>query len=271
MRAWLLLVVFLPTAAAFLPVPPGDSVHDQITAEAAEAVAWPEDGVAALQEAVRRPDMEDMEWEPEEPTQIGVHPDYRPERHCDRVPPATDQEAFLATAAHVQALLEEARQAVQANRSEDAVAALGEALHAGQDCYSHSNHVDLHAQDQEAFTEALVGRGDAPPGLRLTAFDPDAEDPGSPDDPYPHDRFAKDHHDHNPESRAPLGTATKFDAAQQAAVAFSALVLEAFLDGLEEEQVRALGEVRSPEPADRIPMGPLALVAVAAVLLLRRR
>lgn len=221
------LLLLLPAAGAFTSVPLGSSNHDDVTAVAADA-GWSEDAVRALQQAVREPDFRDGEVDPEgtDLARVDASGSYRPEHHCDRVPPATDAEAFNATVGYVQAQRAEALAHAQAGDPDAALAALGNALHALQDCFSHSDLVDQPTEVQRAAEDALLHGGAPPAALRLTGFAPGADDPESPpDDPYPHRDFAKDEAGKNDESRRVLeGTTTAFDAAmslaRQATVAF---------------------------------------------------
>src|SRR5688500_1894918 len=139
----LALLALLPAASAFESLPGGP--HDDITGAAARASGFPESAVEALQEAVRAVDFRDNALEPSatKVDRIDATEDYRPEHHCDRVPPAGDLHSFNATVAYLAERSAVAVPAAQARDGEAAVAALGQVLHAVQDCMSHSNAVDL--------------------------------------------------------------------------------------------------------------------------------
>ncbi|MEA3203044.1 MAG: hypothetical protein QOI63_714, partial [Thermoplasmata archaeon] len=53
MGAALLMACLAPSASAFESLPPGNSVHDQVTQAAAAPLGWNGTGLDALQQAVR--------------------------------------------------------------------------------------------------------------------------------------------------------------------------------------------------------------------------
>ena len=276
----LAVALALPTASAFESLPGGP--HDDITGAAARESGFPEDALAALQEAVRAVDFRDNALEPsaERIDRIDATEDYRPEHHCDRVPPAGDLESFNATVAYIDERSAVAAAAAKAMDGEAAVAALGEMLHAVQDCISHSNAVDL--EDPSMMVAAVNGDAAAPPGLRLTGFQPGIEDTERPEgDPYPHADYAKDAPEKNDESGLPSsGDHTKFEAARALAIEASILALQGVLSQLDPAQVAELGAVRDGgQPVPRVgvpapPLGPtaaaLAVAAAWAIALARR-
>lgn len=225
-----------PLAQAFTAAPPEGSVHDQITAVARDA-GWSKQATEALQQAVREPDYQDSEYDPEldEPGRIDATDHYRPWHHCDREPGTTDRQAFNATVTYIQDQRGQALNHSRAGEAEKAMAALGRALHALQDCYSHTNIVDL-PDLQRAHEDALLHGGPAVEGLRLVSYEPGADEPGRPpEDDYDHDRYAKDSADQNDEARARLpDNRTKFEHA----VDLARMATVAFL----QEYVRDLGE-----------------------------
>jgi hypothetical protein len=220
LAALLALAVAVPGAAAFSSGP--DGPHDDITRDGAAVAGFPEGGVDALVAAVRAPDRA-----------AGKEPFH----HCDRVPPASDGASFNATVAYVRQQGDEARNASLQGDAGGAIEALGRALHALQDCFAHSNAVDL--PDPRAVVHAVVGQAPPPPGLRLTAKDQD--------DPYFHDDHAKDRPDGNAESRARMAdNRTKFEAARDLATDATALFLELWLAGRNPAELGPLGEVDAP-------------------------
>jgi hypothetical protein len=260
------VLCLVPAASAFESLPGGP--HDDITGAAARESGFPDSAVEALQEAVRAVDFRENALEPgaTRVDRIDATADYRPEHHCDRVPPASDLDAFNATVTYADERAAVALAAAQAHDGKAAVAALGELLHAVQDCMSHSNAVDL--EDPQAMVHAVNGHQPAPAGLRLTGFQPGADDPERPDgDPYPHADHAKDAADKNEESRLEAaGNRTKFDAAKALAIEASILALQGVLSQLDPAQVAELAEVTDggqPVPRVGIAAPPAALTLSA--------
>ena len=269
--AGFVLVVLLPAALAFASVPT-DSPHATITTRAAGWADWPEGGVDALVVAVHNPDYEQIDWEPhlDEPARYDLAPTYDAAQHCDRVPPQDDDAAFAAARALIQERWSAARAAADA---ETLVRGLGQALHAVQDCFSHSDFVDLDAEAQAAFVAFLLENGTAP-AVRLVATAADIDDPGMPDDPYPHDRYAKDAADFNDEAAATIDGRTKFAHAQDAATQASARVLNGTLAGMSPEMRAAIDALEPAAPeASPIPAVPILAVlgALGSVLYVGRR
>lgn len=276
--AWLVCALLVPSAAAFTSVPPGSSVHDEITAVAKDA-GWSDGATKALQQAVREPDFQETKLDPDgdQPTRIDATASYRAEHHCDRIPPMPDAQAFDATVAYVQGQRNEAANHSAAGNPEQAMEALGRALHALQDCYSHSNIVDLPDQ-QQAFEDILLNGGAAVPGLRLVSFEPHADDPERPaGDDYPHGEFAKDEKDGNPEARAVLAdNRTKFEAARDLARLATVAFLQEFMRERGAAEQAALMGVKPEDggvPDDLNIPGPAPTwfaIALLAVALTRR-
>ncbi len=285
MRSWpavLLAIVSLPAASAFDSVPPGSSVHDEVTAVAGDA-GWPAHAVEALQQAVREPDFQDSEVDPEgtDVGRIDATADYRPEHHCDRGPSATDEGAFDATVAYVAAQRADALAKARSGDPDGAVAALGRALHALQDCYSHSDVVDSPSL-QRAFEGALLHNGTAAQvggPVRIVGYAPGEDDPEEPaGDPYPHKRFAKDSTDKNDEARAVMeGNVTKFEAAVSLARLATVAFVQEFTHELSSSERAAVLHVSEedhglPDDANVPAPGWPALAVVAmAVAAMRRR
>jgi MYXO-CTERM domain-containing protein len=282
--AWQALAVaaaltLLPAAHAFSSIPPGRSPHERITVEAAEAAGFPGEATDDLRRAVVAPDFEEMELEPkaDAPSRVDARAAYRAEHHCDRVPPAGDAEAFNATAAYVRSAMAEAWAWSAAGKPGDAVAWLGRALHAAQDCASHTDAVDRDQDD--AFVAAALGKGPPLAGLRLTGFAPNTDDPETPKgDPYPHGAYAKDSADGTDESSARLpDNRTKYDAAYGLAVRISSELLSEWLAGIDAGQRARLAEAEhggTPLPDVDVPSPPTgaaAAVLLALALATRRR
>ncbi len=161
---------------------------------------------------------------------------YQGPHHFDR-PDDSDYNAFVAGLTYLMT----ARQAVTTNltqhETDDALKALGQALHAGQDFFAHSNYVDLTSDQQAIFMNLLLGvpdsSGDFPTNfpLWLTGFGPNCDQPG----PHPHDNYCKDNPRDFPEAQVVLDgdgttTITKFDAAKAAAVQWSQAFVKSIRD-----------------------------------------
>jgi hypothetical protein len=283
--AILALVAAAPAAQAFASIQKGDSPHDEITAVAAD-LGWPEDAVEALQAGVRQPDVSDLQKAPIEGDEerVDASVTFRPWHHCGRVPPTADDQAFNATVAYVR---HERGLAENLSLVDPAAAmrALGRALHALQDCFSHSNAVDLPPAAQQALAQALVHGGDAPAGLRLCGVQPGALDiERPPGDAYSHADFNKDDEEASPEAEAVLADGrTKHEHARALATDATRDFLADFMAGLDGDASARLlavdddtfrlddrdggdgGPLGVPGPG---PFMPLALAVAAA---LRRR
>jgi hypothetical protein len=274
LAALLAVAVALPAAVAFSSVPGGP--HDDITAAAARVAGFPEGGIDALVAAVRAPDADETSIDSD--GDVDAAGGYDPSHHCDRVPPASDETAFNATVAYVRLQGDEARNASLAGDAEGAVGALGRALHALEDCFSHSNAVDL--PEPALAVHAAAGEGPEPAGLRLTAFQPGADDAERPPgDDYAHGEFAKDAADKNAESRTVLAdNRTKFEAARDLATDAAGLFLRGWLAERNPAELEPLGGLDAPPGGGLMPRwapAPALFAVVVAVSLaavaLRRR
>ncbi|MCA1810435.1 MAG: hypothetical protein LC623_00285 [Halobacteriales archaeon] len=276
--AALLLAALAPSASAFESTPPGTSVHDQATAAAATPLGWSGSGLDALQQAVRAPDLAESKVKGSAGHLVVVDAvgDYEPAHHCDRLPPTPNAQAFAATTAYVRLERDEALQFARTGHPERAVTALGRALHALQDCHSHSNVVDLGPAVQARFQQELLAGGGLPDGLVLTGFQPGEEQADMPPgDPYPHGLHAKDGTNSTPdaEARLPDGR-TKFEAALALAAATTQSFLADVLAHLNATERRDLLGV-SPQHAKNWalppPAVPTLIALLAAGVALRRR
>lgn len=263
-----LAFVLVPAASAFESLPGGP--HDDVTAAAAREAGFPESAVDALVEAVRAVDLRDNKLEPrtDEVDRIDATADYRPEHHCDRVAPTSHADSFNATVSYIADRKAAAVAAAQADDAEGAVDRLGELLHAVEDCFSHSNAVDL--ADPQAMVQYVNGRAATPEGLRLTGFQPGGEDTERPEgDPYPHGDFAKDSADKNDESKGVLADGhTKFEASRTLATEAAVLALQEVLSQLGPEELQALADVKDGgQPLPRVDISTLpAVIVLTAVV-----
>lgn len=261
------MVLAAPGAQGFASIQRGDSPHDEITA-VAEEVGWPEDAVEALQAAVRQPDIDDLKTVKEDGKErLDASVTYAPWHHCTRQPPGGDADAFNATVAYIHE-----QRGLAENLSlldpAAAVRALGRALHAMQDCFSHSNIVDLDPMAQGRLTQALVQGGDAPGGLVLAgvlAHSADMERP--PGDPYPHADFNKDDPKASDEASLMLADGrSKYEAAHALASNATREFLLDFMPRLDADETDRLLGVELHEEAKKGALGapaisPLVLAA----------
>lgn len=271
-----LALLLAPGVGAFASLPGGP--HDAITDAAAREAGYPEAGIEALVQSVRNVDLRDnlLEAKASDLDRIDAAAPYRPEHHCDRAPPASDESAFAAAVAYIHDRSQAAVAAAHANDTDAAVHALGELLHAVQDCFSHSNAVDL--DDSSVMVQAVNGHAPPPGGLRLTGFQVGAEDPEDPSgDAYSHAHYAKDSADKNNESGMVMPDGrSKFEAARDLAIQASIVALQDVLVELEPYHLEAFAATEAggqPIPRVGIPGSPAILVAIVLVasVTLRRR
>lgn len=273
-----LLLASLPGASAFESTPPEKSVHDAITAEAAAPLGWEGLPLSVLQQAVRALDVAEtkVKGSAGKVAVLDALGDYEPAHHCDRLPPTPDAEAFAVASAYVRLQRAEALQFARTGHPERTVSTLGRALHALQDCFSHSNVCDLGSAEQAAFQRALLAGGAPPEGVRLTGFQPGEEDASMPPgDDYPHGHYAKDAPDATPDAQELLlDGSTKFEAARALAVATSRMFLEEFLAQLnatEREAVVTAGPRQGQDLRVPAPLLPALLGLLAASAAWRHR
>lgn len=268
-------VLVVPSVQAFASIQRGDSPHDDITA-VAEEVGWPEDAVEALQAAVRQPDIDDLKTVKGEDgkSQIDASVTYAPWHHCTRQPPGGDAAALNATIAYIHE-----QRGIAENLSlldpAAAVRALGRALHALQDCFSHSDVVDLDAATAGRLTQALVHGGDAP-DLRLCGVLPHTDDmERPPGDPYSHADFNKDDPKASPEAKSELEDGrSKYEHAHELAANATAAFLTDFMARLDADETKRLLDVSREKTAREglgIPGPGLLVVPLLAVAVALRR
>ena len=158
-----LVLVWILVWSANLPVvrafSPGN--HDEATQPALECRVSP-DAMEAIKKANKAVDDAPIESPPA----------YQPPGHFDRDPRETSKQAFERNAEFVRDKKQEAIDALKRCDTEAAIKAIGEALHAIQDFYSHSNYVDLTLAEQAAARNAFDNPCTAPANLRLAAYYP---------------------------------------------------------------------------------------------------
>lgn len=270
-----LAVACAAPAQAFASIMPGSSPHDDITAVAGE-LGWSKAAVKQLQAAVRQPDIDDLRAAPtkEDKTRLDTSAVYQPWHHCDRVPPATDAGTVNATRAYI---AQQRDLALNLSLLDPVAAtnALGRALHALQDCFSHTDIVDRPAGEQEAFVRFLLGGGQAP-AVRVCGVQPGAADIERPaGDPYPHADHNKDDTRSSPDAKATLPDGrSKHQAAKALATDATRSLLQDVLAQLDGDATARLLSVKAPAHINHlIPAAPLQVPAAAllGVALLRRR
>lgn len=228
-----------PPAAGFESNVPGHRIHEAITREAAAAVGWEGAPLSSLVDAVNAPDFAEthvVSFRGGRLRFLTPNPAaYAPEHHFDRGPGTSHAAAFLSGMRYIHA--QRAAALAAAARGDDAATfrALGRALHALQDFFSHSNFVDLDADDRVACLEALRA-GPPPASLRITAYFPDATDPEDPRDPerYTHGAHSKDAPRKNADAAARPGgpdSPSNFERARDVAGAETRAFLAAFRAG----------------------------------------
>lgn len=168
--------------------------HVQITSRAARAAGFDEEAARDIENAAIGPDVREF----------FLIEDYAAARHFDRPPAQTTSAAFAPSAAYVREQRDLAVRLAVQGRMAASRRALGRSLHALQDLFSHSNYVSLTPDEQRACLSAVWSAGRAAPAnLKLTAYDPDADDPENPDsdrEGYTHGAGAKDAAGKSPEA-----------------------------------------------------------------------
>ncbi|HET6399318.1 MAG TPA: hypothetical protein VFH47_07170 [Candidatus Thermoplasmatota archaeon] len=223
----------LPAACAllFLAVPPRLAPHERITQRAARSLGWSRRACRHLRRAVRAVDLDEMVCNAAGGSlSVATTEAYDPAHHCDRPAGASHRKALEAARRHVRRTLEEAVRLAREGAAEEALDALGRALHTVQDAYSHTDAAERGVQAQD-----MDPHGMPPQGVRVTAFDCHAEQPGLPDDAFPHDEHAKDIPLHNDASSAACGDGTAFDAARELAVCATEKALQSFRQAVGED------------------------------------
>jgi hypothetical protein len=269
--AFAALLLACPGVQAFASIQRGDSPHDEVTGVAATEAGWPKDAVEALQAAVRQPDIDDLQPVEGEDgkKRMDASVTYAPWHHCARQPPGGDASALNDTVAYIHA-----QRALAHNLSlldpPAAVRALGRALHALQDCFSHSNVVDLDAQAAALLQEALVHGGEPPEGLRLCGVLPHSSDiERPPGDAYSHADFNKDDAKASPEAEIPLADGrSKYEHAHALATEATRAFLVDFMQGLgtdESDRLLTARIEKEGKGALGIPAVGIALLPILAV------
>jgi hypothetical protein len=196
-----ILVAILISTALNLQVTPvwpfSAENHDAINDKAFENKSLSKDA----QEAIKR---ENNKVDSSEGSSLGIaNKNYKPEHHFDRNPSQTNKEAFRKGTEYVRQKKQEAINAIKKCTKEgveEAIAAMGQALHAIQDFYSHSNYVDLSTANQADLRKAFDDpKQKIPEDLKLTGYDPNASNPykafNPKGDDYPHGLYWGRHKD----------------------------------------------------------------------------
>ncbi|MHB8633449.1 MAG: DUF1761 domain-containing protein [Thermoplasmatota archaeon] len=253
-------LLFVPPATGFAGPPPGSSPHDQITAEAAAPLGFNGHSLQALQQAVRLPDLDATKVKASGSRLYvpDASPSYPPSHSCDRAPPNSPADAFAAIAACAQRQREEERQFAVSGHADRAVRALGNALHALQDCDSHSDVVDHGLAPRQAFDPALLTKGALRAGIKIGAFQRGAKIAEMPaGDSYPHGVHNQDAPNSTDDAARMLPEGqTKYFAAQGLAASASSTFLPSFMPGLTAEQQAAILATSPTSPGANVPLLP---------------
>lgn len=168
-----------------------------------------------------------VDWRETQIPSLRPNNNYRPSHHFDRPPGQSHREAFSEGAQYLHTQNEEFFRNLEQGKYKKCSQILGHILHARQDFFAHSNFIDLDERQRELVSSSLMsfqfeGPEDTtiPASLQLTGYSANADDPGMPpNDPWPHDRFAKDNAKFNTEARTRRdGSKSKFWRAYEAAV-----------------------------------------------------
>lgn len=174
--------------------------------------------------------------------------DYEPKRHCDRAQIGEDRKALTECLGYFRESIGTAWfQLTVGNVDSWFMKMLPRALHTQEDFFSHSNYVDLptaearesarqcwsnlpeisrieslHDKQTALWKADFCTEQDAPwiSEIRLTGYKPGVPDPyAPPDDPYPHQNYAKDNPAYSGEALSRIaGGSTKYEAARDAAI-----------------------------------------------------
>jgi hypothetical protein len=203
--------------------------HREITARAIAGLGFSEDARKLLGWQNFLTDWDQYHHTPARPP----NERYRPGDHFDRNEGETSAMAFRRGLAALQARRLETARLLERGEVPAGLTVLGQALHGLQDCYAHTNMVDLSADDRRAVLSAQLGQAAEVPAavlarLRVTGTSRRAmRDLAPAEDREPgfgHDRFSKDNATTNREARSPSTQAaglTKFQHAVELATGAS--------------------------------------------------
>lgn len=166
-------------------------IHDTITDQALAQTGFSETARKMIKEESKKVDSSETGFI------VTANELYRPEHHFDHIPGVTHLASFQNGAAYLRQKKAEIIGALREGNvpvAKRALKDLGRAFHAIQDFYSHSNYVFLRRVEQKAIRMAFdEPNQDLPPGLKLTGFDPNTQNPVTAlypaGDQYPHGIF----------------------------------------------------------------------------------
>lgn len=205
----LLVIVLLGSSLAFNLQPAyafDESSHNAINDKALAGKGFSKDAQNKIK-------AENLKVDSSEGSALGIaNKNYKPEHHFDRNPGTNNTDAFKNGAAYVRKKKQDAIDAINKCTLagvEEALAHMGQALHAIQDFYAHSNYVNLSAGDQADLRKAFDDPNQAIPNtVKLTGYDPKAKTTGAAFNPagddYPHGLFWGRHKDSKPKT-GPFG------------------------------------------------------------------
>ena len=127
---------------------------------------------------------------------------YNASHHFDRHPDVTNQVAFLRSLSLIQKQRSQIVSLICAKQNTQALQLLGRTLHTLQDFFSHSNYVEGAGLGPNRLPSSM------PQGLKLTSYDPSADNPEEPlearvppTERYTHGSNSKDDPDKNPNAK----------------------------------------------------------------------
>lgn len=220
-----------------------ESEHEIITQEGLKGTGL-EAITERIEDHVTDADWDETNKDPLSSNFLRPNESYRPEHHFDRPPGVSHADAFMNGKRYVAERKQEVKDRLKEGKWEAAEKALGEMLHARQDAYAHTNYAELSKEQQGEFREILdCTRNEMTQGLKdalkVTGYDPKAEDPGRPPgDDYAHDEHSIGHGH---------GGKEKFDTARKAAVEDTNRAVNNIYDELKRE----LGEDKAKEIWDK--------------------
>jgi hypothetical protein len=177
------------------------AIHGDITREALKGEGIKGAYIEAIARANWHQDYDQMRFAVGAPW-LKPNSKYSPDHHFDRLKDKSHVEAFRRGAQYVRDQRGSAITKVGTHHMDLATEAIGRAMHALQDFFSHSNFVELSKEEQDATLDSLFRRytevRDPPAALKITGTQ-DGKD--LPNDDYGHDAHCKDNHEKNDDAR----------------------------------------------------------------------
>jgi hypothetical protein len=201
-----LSVKIVPGFGSFPILCQGNNIHEHITVDALSGEAIPYCALSIIAAANTWQDWTEYVPSTNPPfNRLIANPNYDPSHHFDRAGVEDpyrieSRRAFKMGAEYVFSQREIAVQQVRAGNAVNALTAIGRALHALQDFYSHSNFIELSVVERAEVEQALQNPAMIDPmnaaefaKLTITGYDRRFSDPEEPPgDIYPHRSKSKD-------------------------------------------------------------------------------